>query len=78
MSAVEVASIGREIEVSEKAKRRNRISFKLKRKRVRNPPEMWVRRDAAFNAVVDAPDFAAAQAIILERYKRASDAELLE
>lgn len=56
----------------------NRISFKLKRKRVRNPPEMWVRRDAAFDAVVDAPDFAAAQAIILERYKRASDAELLD
>ena len=34
---------------------------------------MWVRRDAAFDAVVGAPDFAAAQAIIQERYKRASD-----
>jgi DNA invertase Pin-like site-specific DNA recombinase len=56
----------------------NRISFKLKKKRVRNPPQMWVRRDAAFDAVVDAPDFSAAQAIILERHRRVSDAELLE
>jgi len=56
----------------------NRISFKLKRKRVRNPPQMWVRRDAAFDPVVEAPDFAAAQSIILERHKRVSDDELLE
>lgn len=56
----------------------NRISFKLKKKRVRNPPQMWVRRDAAFDALVDGRDFFAAQAIILERHKRVSDAELLE
>jgi len=56
----------------------NRISFKLKRKRVRNPPEMWVRRDAAFEAIVDASDFTAAQTLILERHKYVSDDELLQ
>ncbi len=56
----------------------NRISFKLKKKRVRNPPDMWVRHDGAFEAIVDASDFAAAQALIIERHKRATDAELLE
>ena len=55
----------------------NRISFKLKRKRVRNPPEMWVRRDGAFDPTIDADDFAAAQAIILERHRRFSDEDLL-
>ena len=56
----------------------NKISYKLKKKRVRNPPQMWVRRDEAFDAVVDMVDFTTAQAIILERHKRVSDAELLE
>jgi DNA invertase Pin-like site-specific DNA recombinase len=56
----------------------NRISFKLKRKRVRNPPEMWVRRDAAFEAIVDASDFTSAQNLILERHKHVSDDELLQ
>ena len=56
----------------------NRISFKLKRKRVRNPPEMWVRRNAAFEAIVDASDFTSAQNLILERHKYVSDDELLQ
>lgn len=56
----------------------NKVSFKLKKKRVRNPPHMWVRRDEAFDPVVDMRDFTAAQAIILERHKRVSDADLLE
>jgi hypothetical protein len=56
----------------------NKISFKLKKKRVRNPPQMWVRRDEAFDAVVEMRDFTAAQAIILERHQRVSDADLLE
>lgn len=56
----------------------NKISFKLKKKRVKNPPQMWVRRNGAFDAVVDLVDFTAAQEIILERHKRASDTELLE
>ncbi|WP_243302201.1 recombinase family protein [Geothrix oryzisoli] len=56
----------------------NKISFKLKKKRVKNPPQMWVRRNGAFDAVVDLVDFTAAQEIILERHKRSSDTELLE
>jgi DNA invertase Pin-like site-specific DNA recombinase len=56
----------------------NRVSFKLKRKRVRNPPEMWVRRDDAFSAIVESDEHRAAQTIILERHRRFSDADLLE
>jgi DNA invertase Pin-like site-specific DNA recombinase len=56
----------------------NRVSFKLKKKRVRNPPAMWVRHDGAFEAIVDLADFAAAQAVIVARHQRLSDAELLE
>jgi DNA invertase Pin-like site-specific DNA recombinase len=55
----------------------NRISFKLKIKRVRNPPEMWIRGDNAFEAIVDGRDFYTAQGIILERHRRLSDDEML-
>lgn len=55
----------------------NRVSFKLKRQRVRNPPEMWVRHDDAFEAIVDPVEFATAQALILERHRFFSDDELL-
>jgi hypothetical protein len=33
------------------------MSFKLKKKRVINPPEMWIRRDAAFEGIVPADLF---------------------
>jgi len=56
----------------------NKISFKLKKKRVKNPPEMWVRCEDAFQAIVDREEFVATQAIILERHRRLSDEELLE
>ena len=56
----------------------NRVSFKLKKKRVRNPPEMWVRCEAAFEPIVDREDFLTVQSIILERHKKLSDEELLE
>jgi DNA invertase Pin-like site-specific DNA recombinase len=56
----------------------NRVSFKLKKKRVKNPPEMWVRHERAFEPVVDAADFAATQALILERHRFLSDDQLLE
>ena len=42
----------------------NRGSFKLKKKRVRNTPDMWIRADGAFEAIVDRVLFEAAQAII--------------
>lgn len=55
----------------------NRISYKLKKKRVHNPPDMWVRRDAAFEPLMEAKDFWSAQAIILERHRQLQ-ADLLE
>ena len=42
----------------------NRRSFKLKRKRVANGPEMWIRSDGAFDAIVEPKQFQKAQAII--------------
>lgn len=56
----------------------NRVSFKLKAKRVTNPPDMWVRSDGAFEPVVEADFFEAAQRIIQDRSRRFSDQELLE
>jgi DNA invertase Pin-like site-specific DNA recombinase len=56
----------------------NRASFKLKRKRVHNSPEMWIRADGVFEPIVDRLLFDAAQAIIRERSHRYSDDELLD
>ena len=56
----------------------NRRSFKLKRKRVRNGPDMWIRANGVFAAVVDEELFEAAQAIIRTRYYRLSDDEMLD
>src|SRR4029079_3304427 len=39
----------------------NRGSFKLKKKRVRNSPDMWIRSEDAFEALVDRNLFDAAQ-----------------
>jgi DNA invertase Pin-like site-specific DNA recombinase len=55
----------------------NRVSFKLKRKRVVNTPDMWVRGPGAFQAIVDERMFEAAQVILAERARRFSDADLL-
>lgn len=55
----------------------NRASFKLKAKRVVNTPDMWVRSDAAFEAIVERDFFEAAQRIIQERSRRFTDEELL-
>ena len=56
----------------------NRVSFKLKKKRVANTPDMWVRADGAFEGIVDPDFFAAAQRIIAERCRRYTDAEMLD
>ena len=56
----------------------NRGSFKLKKKRVRNSPDIWIRADRAFEPVVERSLFDAAQTIIRERSHRLSDAEMLE
>jgi DNA invertase Pin-like site-specific DNA recombinase len=55
----------------------NRGSFKLKKKRVRNSPDMWIRAERAFSSIVDRSLFAAAQAIIRERSFKLSNEEML-
>jgi DNA invertase Pin-like site-specific DNA recombinase len=56
----------------------NRVSFKLKHKRVSNPPEAWVRAEGVFPGIVDQDFFDAAQRIVQKRSRRFSDQELLE
>lgn len=56
----------------------NRVSFKLKKERVFNPPRDWVRAEGAFEPIVELDFFVAAQRIIEERSRRYTDAELLE
>jgi DNA invertase Pin-like site-specific DNA recombinase len=55
----------------------NRISFKLKVKRVRNPPEMWVRSEDAFEPIVDPAAFHAIRGMMLGRHRRLSNDEML-
>jgi DNA invertase Pin-like site-specific DNA recombinase len=55
----------------------NRASFKLKRKHVINAPDMWVRANNVFEAIVDRQLFDAAQAIIAERSYKMPDEEML-
>jgi hypothetical protein len=55
----------------------NRISFKLKKKRVRNTPDRWVRRDGAFPPIVEPAIFYTARGIIMERARRFGDEELV-
>jgi DNA invertase Pin-like site-specific DNA recombinase len=56
----------------------NRISYKLKKKRVVNTPDMWVRSDGAFAGIVEPDFFEAAQRIVQERSRRFTDDELLD
>jgi DNA invertase Pin-like site-specific DNA recombinase len=55
----------------------NRVSFKLKMKRVRNPPEMWVKDETAFEPIVDLADYHTVRGIILGRHHRLSNDEML-
>lgn len=56
----------------------NRRSFKLKRKRVANGPEMWIRSEGAFEAIVQPREFHKVQAVIAARNRRFSDDEMLD
>jgi DNA invertase Pin-like site-specific DNA recombinase len=56
----------------------NRVSFKLKKTRVINHPEMWVRKDGAFESVVPADLFYIAQGILRARARRYTDDELIQ
>jgi hypothetical protein len=55
----------------------NRRSFKLKRKRVINPPEMWVSKEGAFAPVVAVETFERAIQIIADRHRSYTDDDLL-
>ena len=55
----------------------NRMSFKLKKNRVINPPDMWIRKEAAFSGLVQVALFYTAQGIIRARCRRYSNEELL-
>lgn len=56
----------------------NRISFKLKKHRVTNTPDMWIRKEGAFEAIVPPEVFYTAQGIMRARAHRFSNEELIE
>lgn len=56
----------------------NRRSYKLKEKRTINRPEMWIRADGVFEAIVEPRYFYAAQGIIQARSRKISNEELLD
>ena len=51
----------------------NRHSFKLKKKHVDNPPQMWIRKEGAFVGIVPVETFVRAQEILAERSRKLSD-----
>jgi DNA invertase Pin-like site-specific DNA recombinase len=55
----------------------HRTSCKLKRKHVNNPPEMWVRKNDAFDGIVPEQLFAAAQEVVIARSAKLSNEEML-
>jgi hypothetical protein len=56
----------------------NRRSFKLKQKFVSNPPEMWVRREGAFQPLVSPETFKRAQEALAAQNRQYTDKELLD
>jgi DNA invertase Pin-like site-specific DNA recombinase len=56
----------------------NRVSCKLKKKRVKNAPEIWVRHDQAFTPIVDVEAFFMARGIIEERHRHFTDEEMID
>ena len=56
----------------------NRISFKLRQRRVVNAPEMWVRAPSAFEPIIDPAQFEAARRVMEERSRHLTDDDLLQ
>jgi DNA invertase Pin-like site-specific DNA recombinase len=56
----------------------NRVSFKLKKKRVVNAPDMWIRRNAVFEPIVPEDLFVRAQDIVRERTRKYTNEEMLD
>lgn len=55
----------------------NRVSFKLKKKRVVNPPDMWIKKEDAFEPIVPPDVFYTAQGIMRARARRYTNDELI-
>jgi DNA invertase Pin-like site-specific DNA recombinase len=56
----------------------NRISFKLKKHRITNQSDMWIKKEGAFEAIVPPETFYVAQGIIRARAHRFSNEELID
>ncbi|TRZ65070.1 MAG: recombinase family protein [Rhodocyclaceae bacterium] len=56
----------------------NRVSFKLKKTRVVNTPDMWIKKEGAFQPIVQAELFYAARDMIRARVLHYTDQELIE
>jgi hypothetical protein len=56
----------------------NRLSGKLRGRRSRNPPQMWIRRDNAFQPIVESELFRQAEVIAAARVGSYSDEQLLQ
>ena len=56
----------------------NKVSFKLKLRRVVNPREMWIRAEGTYPAIVDEALFLRAREIVDARSRHFSDEELLD
>jgi DNA invertase Pin-like site-specific DNA recombinase len=56
----------------------NRNSFKLKQKHVRNPPEMWVQREDAFEGIVSMKDYLMVKEILRVRNHHWTNEEMID
>jgi DNA invertase Pin-like site-specific DNA recombinase len=56
----------------------NRTSGRLGSRRVSNPPEMWIRKDNAFEAIIDPELFQKAQEVMAIRAGALTDEEMLD
>jgi len=56
----------------------NRISYKLKKLRVTNAPQMWIKKENAFEAIVPLEKFYTAQGMIRARSQKFTNEELIE
>lgn len=55
----------------------NRTSYRLKKRRLVNSPDLWIRADDAFESIVSPEMFAKAQEISATRYRRLSKEDML-
>ncbi len=56
----------------------HRTSCKLKKKHVNNPPDKWVRKEGAYQGIVEREIFLRAREIILARSQKLTNEEMLE